>query len=210
VRRAALAALFAALGACTLEPQYYPFQQEQKVSLAPGELETGGIAFVTPSTVTGQEQEKQAVALNFADVLKRARPGVRVVTLAETLGAINADGLAETYRRMYQEYRETGLFSADALQRVAAAAGVRYIAQLNLQSFSQSSKNRLGVLGLRIVDTQLGDLRLLMQVWDARTGRIAWVGLQELRIATDTTSEQPVTLQALLARAAHDLVAKLP
>jgi hypothetical protein len=204
------AVLVAALAACSLQPTYYPSQQEQSISLAKGDLEAGGIAFITPSTVTGQEQEKQAVALTFADVLKRERAGLRVVTLAETLGAINGNGLADAYRRMYDEYRDSGLFSAEVLRRVADATGVRYVAQLKLQGFSQGSKNRFGLLGFRVVETQVGDVRLLLQVWDTRRGAIAWEGLQELRIAVDTTSEEPITLRELLERTAHDLVAKLP
>lgn len=80
----------------------------------------------------------------------------------------------------------------------------------NRQGFSQGSKNRFGLLGFRVADTQLGDARLLLQVLDAQSGSIARGGLQELRIAVDTTSEAPVTLQDLLGRAARDLVARLP
>ena len=203
-------ALVLGLAACSWSPKYYPEQREQSISLARGDLESGGIAFITPSTVTGQEQEKQAVALTFAQVLKQDRPALHVVTLAQTLGAINGQGLGDAYRRMYDEYRDSGLFSADVLRRVAAASGVRYLAQLKLQGFSQGSKNRFGLLGFRVVDTQLGDVRLLLQVWDAQRGSIAWEGLQELRIAVDTTSEEPVTLRELLERTAHDLVARLP
>ncbi len=203
-------ALLVGLAACSWSPKFYPDQREQSISLRKGDLESGGIAFITPSTVTGQEQEKQAVALTFAQVLKEDRPGLRVVTLAETLGEINGSGLADAYRRMYEEYRESGLFSADVLRRVQTATGARYLAQLKLQGFNQGSKNRFGLLGLRVVDTQLGDVRLLLQVWDAQRGSIAWEGLQELRIAVDTTSEEPVTLRELLERTAHDLVARLP
>jgi len=81
----ALAALLLALAGCA-GTQVYPSLQEQPISLRPGELEAGGVAFITPSTVTGQEQEKQAVALTFSDVLKSERKNLRVVTLAETLG----------------------------------------------------------------------------------------------------------------------------
>jgi hypothetical protein len=80
----------------------------------------------------------------------------------------------------------------------------------NRQGFSQGSKNRFGLLRFRVADTQLGDARLLLQVLDAQSGSIARGGLQVLRIAVDTTSEAPVTLQDLLGRAAHDLVARLP
>ena len=202
--------LAAALTACSTNPSYYPKEQHRSISLAPGELESAGIAFITPSTVTGQEQEKQAVAFTFAEVLKRERPGLRVVILAETLGAINGGGLADDYRHMYDEYQQTGLFAADVLRRIADAVGVRYLAQLKLQGFSQGSKNRFGLLGFRVVDTQLGDLRLLLQVWDAQRGTIAWEGLQELRITIDTTSDEPITLRELIERSARDLVTQLP
>jgi hypothetical protein len=138
-------ALLLGLAACSWSPKYYPEQREQSISLGKGDLESGGIAFITPSTVSGQEQEKQAVALTFAQVLKHDRPALRVVTLAETPGAINGDGLADAYPRMYDDYRESGLFSADVLRRVAAATQVRYVAQLKLHGFRQASKNRFGV-----------------------------------------------------------------
>jgi hypothetical protein len=93
----ALLALVLGLGGC-FGTQIYPTQQEQLISLRPGDLEASGIAFITPSTVTGQEQEKQAVALTFADVLKRERPKLRVATLAETLSAVNRAGLGDAAR----------------------------------------------------------------------------------------------------------------
>jgi len=206
--RFALVAVCLVLGSCGTH--HFPRQQEQIVSLRPGDLEASGIAFITPSTVTGQEQEKQAVALTFADVLKRERPRLRVMTLAETLGAVNRAGLSDAYKRMYDDYRDTGLFPGEALKRVAAATGARYIGQLKLQGFNQSSKSRFGALGFRIVETEIGDIRLTFQIWDASDGTIAWEGLQEMRLSRDTVTDEPVMLTGLLERAAGDLIAKLP
>ena len=62
-------ALVAGAAGCTTPSTYYSTLQHQPLSLGAGQLESGGIAFITPSTVTGQEQEKQAVALAYADVL---------------------------------------------------------------------------------------------------------------------------------------------
>ena len=197
-------------GGCSSAPVYYPTLREQVISLRPGDLESAGIAFITPSTVTGQEQEKEAVALTFTDVLKSERPALKVSTLAQTLGAVNRSGIAESYKRMYEEYRDTGLFSADALRRVGAATGSRYVAQLKLQSFNQSSKNRLGIFGLRLVDTQYADVRLFLQIWDSRDGSIAWEAMQELRIARESTTEEPVMLRAIVERSARELISKLP
>ena len=198
------------LSGCSTAPVYYPTLQEHVISLRKGDLETSGIAFITPSTVTGQEQEKEAVALTFTDVLKADRPALKVSTLAETLGAVNKAGMADAYKRMYEEYRDTGLFSAEALRRVGNATGSRYVAQLKLQGFNQSSKNRFGLLGLRLIETQYADVRLFFQIWDSRDGSIAWEAMQELRIARESTTEEPVMLRKLLEQSARDLIAKLP
>jgi hypothetical protein len=205
-----LALLLVVLAGCSTSPTYYSQVNTQPLRLAAGELEAGGIAFVTPSTVTGQEQEKQAVALGYSDVLKGERPALKVITLAETLSAVNRAGLVQAYRRMYEDYRETALLPADVLRGVSAATGARYLAQLKLQNYSQDSKGRFGILGLRISETLYGDLRVFLQIWDARDGSIVWEGTQELRIAMDSTSNEPVTLRELIERSAKDLVSRLP
>jgi heme-degrading monooxygenase HmoA len=198
------------LTGCSTLPVYYPTLQEHVISLRKGDLEASGIAFITPSTVTGQEQEKEAVALTFTDVLKRERPVLKVSTLAETLGAVNKAGLADTYKRMYDDYRDTGLFPAEALRRVGAAAGARYVAQLKLQAFNQGYKNRFGFLGLRLVDTHHADVRLFLQIWDSRDGSIAWEAMQELRMARESTTEEPLMLRKLIEHSARELIARLP
>ena len=205
----ASAALLFAFAGCQ-GTQVYPNLQQQLISLRAGDLEASGIAFLTPSTVTGQEQEKQSVALTFADVLKRERQKLRVVTLAETLGAVNKAGLADDYRRMYDDYRDTGLLSREVLRRVSAATGARYLAQLKLQGFGQGAKERFGVFGLRIVQTQYGHVRLFLQIWDSSDGSIAWEGMQEMRISQETVTEEPVMQHTVLEHTARDLIAKLP
>jgi hypothetical protein len=209
-RRRALFLALSLVAGCSSAPVYYPTLNQQAISLRKGDLEAHGIAFITPSTITGQEQEKEAVALTFTDVLKSQRPALKVSTLAETLGAVNKAGLADAYKRMYEEYRDTGLFSADALRRVGAATGLRYVGQLKLQAFNESSKNRLGVFGLRLIETQYADVRLFFQVWDSRDGSIAWEAMQELRIVRETTTEEPVMLRRILEHSAGELIVKLP
>jgi hypothetical protein len=204
-----LAALLLALAGCA-STQVYPSLQEQPISLRPGELEAGGVAFITPSTVTGQEQEKQAVALTFSDVLKSERKSLRVVTLAETLGALNKAGLADEYKHMYDDYRDTGLLARPVLRRVGEATGSRYLIQLKLQGFGQGSKERWGFLGLRVVETQYAHVRLFFQVWDSTDGSIVWEAMQEMRVSHETMTEEPVMQRAVLERTAQDLIAKLP
>jgi hypothetical protein len=204
---ATLAALVLALAGCS---QTYPTLQEHQITLRPGDLAASGMAFLTPSTVTGQEQEKQAVAFVFADVVKRERQGLRVVTLAETLGAINRAGLADDYKRMYDDYRDTGLLSREILRRVGAATGARYLVQLKLQGFGQGAKERFGIFGIRIVETQYAHVRLFFQIWDSSDGTVAWEAMQEMRVSHETLTEEPVMQRAVLERTAQDIIAKLP
>lgn len=207
--RLALIALCLALTGC-YGTQIFPSLHEQRNGLRPGDLEAGGIAFITPSTVTGLEQETQAVALTFAEVLRQRRPALRVITLAETLGAVNRAKLGDAYKHMYNDYRDTGLFSADVLRKVGGATGARYVVQLKLQGFEQGSRDRFGLLGFRLLETKYAHIRLFLQIWDSRDSTIVWESMQELRQATDTMTEEPVTLRAVLERTAQDLVARLP
>ena len=49
--------------------QTAPTTQVLAISLKADELRAGGIAFITPSSTTGQEEDKQALALAFTEVL---------------------------------------------------------------------------------------------------------------------------------------------
>lgn len=197
------------LSACTT-PQIHGLTSAQVISLKPQELQTAGMAFITPSTVTGQEEDKQALALAFIDVLHDRRPEIHAISLAETLSIINRAGLAKAYRQMVDDYRYTGLFDRDALQQLAKVAGVRYLAQLKLSGFRQVSKSRWGFLGVRLIDTQMTDMRLFLQIWDSQDGSIAWEGVDELSYARDAFSEKEITFRDAVQESARNLVGRLP
>jgi hypothetical protein len=191
-------------------PQVYETGQNRAISLKAEDLSTYGVAFITPSTVTGQEEEKQEVAFTFTEVIRKERPAILCLSLPETLNAINQAGLSEDYKRMYVDYRDTGIFNRDILRKVGEATKTRYVAQLKLMAFSQGSDNRFGVLGLRLVDTKFADLRLFFQIWNTLDGTIAWEGVQEIHYAIDRINEKPVTQRVIIEKAARDIISKLP
>lgn len=205
-----LVACVLVLSGCFSKQVFPTTTQQLSISLRAGDLERAGLVFITPSTATGQEEEKQAVALVFAEVLKEDRPNVHVVPLSEALGAVNRNGLAEAYKRMYDDYRDTGLFSKDMLKRVSGATGARYIAQIKLQGFHQGAKERFGALGFRIVETHYANVRLFLQIWDSADGSIAWEGMQEMAYSRDHVREEPVTMRIAIQETARNIVAKLP
>ncbi|MFO1428744.1 MAG: hypothetical protein U1F76_01165 [Candidatus Competibacteraceae bacterium] len=197
------------LTACGL-PQVHSTSRQSALSLAPGDLEKYGIAFITPATVTGQEEEKQTIALDFTDVLKETRPQVRCVTLPETLSAINRAGLADEYRNMFNDYQQAGIFNKEILRKIGEVTHARYIAQLKLSGFSQRSNDRFSIFGLRVLQTHHAGIRLFLQIWDSQNGTIVWEGVEELDRAEDTFTEANVTLRTVLEEASQKMVARLP
>ena len=198
------------LAACESSLQVYSAPKHDTLQLATAELREGGLAFLTPSTVTGQEEDKQTLAYVFASTLQSERPDIKFIPLSRTISAVNRAGLADAYRKMYSDYRDTGVFEADMMRRVAQAAGVRFLGQLKLARMEQNSRGRFGVLGLNLLNTQYANMRVFFQVWDSRDGTIVWEGIDEVTLAIDTGRELPMSFQLVAEQAAKNLVQRLP
>jgi len=191
-------------------PQISSEVSHNQFTLTGNDLRKGGIAFVTPSTVTGQEEEKQAVAFVFASTLIEQRPDLQIIPLPTTLSLINRAELTDDYKEMYKEYRNTGIFSKDTLEKIAEASGIRYVAQIKLAGFTQRSSNRFGVFGLRMIQTKSATVRIFFQLWDTSNGAISWESVAELSWAEEKILEDPVTLQTIMVQAAKDIAENLP
>lgn len=196
--------------ACTFAPQRYTQPEIRANSLPPDALERGGLALLTPSTVTGQEEDRQTLALLFTQTLGAERPRIRLVHLPEVLSAINRDGLVNQYQHLYRDYSLTGVFDRDVLALLSRATGVRYLGQLKLARFEQGAKSRFGLLGLSILQTQYAHMRVFLQIWDAESGAVVWEGIDELTVSVETSRERSVTLRAAAETAARDLAQRLP
>jgi hypothetical protein len=179
-------------------------------TLKPGDLQSNGVAFITPATVTGQEEDRPALSLIFTKELADRRPGLHVVSLNETLSAISRAGASEEYKRMMEESRESGLLNRATLARVSQATGVRYIAQLKMASFHQDSQDRFSVFGLRMVMTKKADMRVFLRIWDGQDGSIVWEGAQEVYLAKETISEDSISFREVVDESARQLLVQLP
>ncbi|PLY16616.1 MAG: hypothetical protein C0631_03195 [Sedimenticola sp.] len=197
------------LSACSTT-QIYSNTQHQKLDLDNGLLTSQGIAFLTPSTITGQEEDKQIIAFVFTETLAEQRPDIPYLSLPQTLSAINDAGLADEYRNILLDYRATGIFDKKTLAKIREATGKRFIAQLKLSDFEQGSRGRFGAFGLRIMDTKQAHVRIFLQIWDGDKGAIVWEATEELSYSHDTTSEKPVTFDKIVSEAAKNLIKDLP
>jgi hypothetical protein len=178
--------------------------------LKPGDLEAYGIAFITPATVTGQEEDRPALALIFSQVLEETRPATHIVPLNATLSAITRAGASEDYNRMVMKYRDLGTLDPATLALVSNATGARYIAQLQMANFQQESQDRFSVLGLRMVMTKKANIRLFLRIWNGQEGSIAWEGAQELYMAKETVTENAISFRDVVELSAREIIAKIP
>lgn len=180
------------------------------VALKPADLHDFGIAFITPSTVTGQEQDRSALCLIFTQVFEELRPGTRVSTLTETLGRINEAGLAEEYKRMLAGQTGAELLDRASLAQIGRVTGARYVAQLKMAAFHQDSQDRFGILGLHLVDTRKANIRLSLQIWNAADGSVAWEGAEELYLAYESLEASPISFRRMVETSARELIARVP
>ncbi|MEH6577767.1 MAG: hypothetical protein V7731_11890 [Amphritea sp.] len=202
--------LFACIIAACSTQQNHSNAQHTSINLTSSDLETYGLAFLSPATVTGKEEDKQAVAFIFAKVLKDDRPNIRQVSMPHALGAINNAGLASAYKRMLQSYQTTGIFDQNTLTKIGDAVNARYLLQLNLSSFNQGSHGRFSMLGYRLFQTKYADIRIFIQVWDSDTGSIVWEGVEELTLAEDTRAQKVINFTSVVEASARSLISLLP
>jgi hypothetical protein len=173
-------------------------------------LQKHGIAFITPSSITGREQDRQSLALTFAEVLREKYPEIHILTLSETLGVLNRANMLSEYKEMYEDYADTGIFDQNTLKKISGLTGARYLAQLKLSAFHQNSKQRFGALGFRIFETKSANIRIFLQIWDGQEGLIVWEGYEEAILSNETSSERGVMFYDIARTIAKRMVNHIP
>ena len=203
-------ALLLSLAGCAKAPQVQRSLDYEAFTLKPGDLRSSGVAFLTPSSVTGREQDRPTIAFLFSQVLREQRTDVPVTTLAETLSEINEAGLEDRYKDALEYMDVTGILPADTLARLGEITGRRYFIMLKLASYNSRYRGRFGLFGIRMIDTKIATLRLFYQIWDSETGSIAWEANQEMTLAYDTFTESIVTFEQMVESMATELIARMP
>jgi hypothetical protein len=176
------ACLAAFLGACASVQHDGPSPGTEAVTPAqPVVLRDDKMVVLMPAAADEQNQDRQPLALVFAESLHKLRPDLATTPLDSTLSAISAAGLANSYAQLYATYRSTGVFDNHALEQIAHAAGGRYLVQLRLESLNKNDNavGPLGLIGIKKKETL--DMHLVAQIWDGADGQLVWQGASEGR-----------------------------
>jgi len=142
-------------------------------------------------------------------MMKVLRPEIAIMPLSNTLSLINKNGMIEDYKKMYANYRDTGIFDQDIIKKISKVTGRRYLAQLKLSEFTQETSTRFS-FGVRIIDTKKARMRLFFQIWDSHNGTIAWEGSAELNYSFDTITNNTINFRTVVQITAIELVKELP
>ncbi|MBI5887587.1 MAG: hypothetical protein HZB82_02585 [Deltaproteobacteria bacterium] len=172
------------------------------------EFKADGMALLTATG--GGTENKKLLGDIVEDVLKAERPDLHIIPYWKNLSIINMNGLTADYAGMLKEYESTGILNRDALKKLKDAVGVMYFLQPRLVSFEQSQSNRFSFLGLSLVKTHESRIKVYLELWNAATGEIIWIGVGDATVATENYRARPVPFETAARYAVEKIAAKIP
>jgi hypothetical protein len=155
----------------------------------PRRLEGKRVAVLHAVVGFGLEGYSHQVSRSLAKALTDGTVAMIVIPPHEALSRINQEGLATAYAAMVSDYSRSGILTRDVLRQVGSAVNAHYALQPSMAAFTQTVSSRLSIFGLRLFQTRVTQLRLSVQIWDARTGQIVWEASGEATLGAEDVRE---------------------
>ena len=186
-RRVVLALAAALLGGCT-SPLYTwdshttatPQASVDVASLSQQSVATLGL--VTPAALAGFAP---SVSQSLVRALAEASPPIRGMAPVDSVSALNEKGLAAEYAEMLAGFGRSGILERERLGRIGATLGSRYVFLPGLAAVDQALLDRFEFSGFKLVRNRVTALRLWLQLWDTRSGRLVWESAGEIVAASE-------------------------
>lgn len=169
-------------------------------SFASSALENERIAVLNAVVGVTLEGFAHQVSRSLGAALEQSGRPIKVMSAHETLSLINEAGLAVEYQDMVSGYGRTGILHRPVLERIGQAVEAKYVLQPTLATFSQSMSGRFSFFGLRLIQTRISILRLTVQLWDTRTGKILWESSGEMTLAGEDIREFRIPFEDIAQR----------
>ena len=144
------------------------------------------------------------------DVLAEKRPGQELKSYWETISTLNKEGLTGDYAAMLKQYSTTGVLDRDVLIEMGETLGVKHFLHPRLVSFSKHKEGRFGALGLSLIKTHETVVKLYIEIWDAETGEIDWVGIGEANIASESYKAKAIPFEDVVRIAIMNMLEEMP
>jgi hypothetical protein len=199
------AALVVALSLCGCAGPLRQWGSETSLmSRAPGfdpaVLAQRRVAVLTAMVGFGYEGFSHQVSRSLSHTLGEEHRAMAVLTPQEAISRINQAGLSKDYTDLVAAYMQSGVLHQDGLRRIGEVLTVDYVFQPIMASFEQSVWERFSFLGIRLFQTRVSVLRLSVQLWDAKTGAIAWESSGEATLAGEDVREYRIPFEEIAHR----------
>ena len=136
------------------------------------------------------------VGLDFmlGDVLQKVAAHMQIISPQRSISQINQQGLAAEYTQMRADAEQSQILNRESLKKIGMAIGARYVFQPRLAAFTQIMHDRwtFPALGIVLMQTRACDLRMSLQLWDAKTGELLWSSMAEAAMQSEAASKDPV------------------
>lgn len=157
-------------------------------------LSQEGVA-VLPAQVTAPHTGvRQSVTAAAERSLVKVFPGIRMLMSSDVLNLINTSGLVQRYGELVSGYSQHGLLDRARLAEIGSALETRYVLLPTFVSYDERMENRWVFLGIRVVQTRIGVIRLALQLWDTRAGRLIWSSTSEATLSSEMVRTLTVRL----------------
>jgi hypothetical protein len=166
-------------------------------SFDPGSLSLEPVAVLGALTMPGLRGNEVGLDFMLAEVLHRVAPQIHIVSQQRTISQINQLGLAAEYNQMRIDAEQSHILDREPLKKVGSAIGARYVFQPRLAAFTQTMYDRWTFPGFGVVvsQTRQSNLRMSVQLWDARTGELLWASMAEGTMQSEAFAKDPVYLE---------------
>ena len=166
-------------------------------SFDPASLAKEPVAIFGAMTSPGLRGNEVGFDYMLGEVLQRVAPHFQIISQQQTISQINQQGLAAEYNQMRVDAEQSHILNRDPLRKVAAAVGARYVFQPRLAAFTQTMYDRWTFPGFGVVlsQTRQSNLRMSVQLWDAKSGELLWASMAEGTMQSEAFAKDPVHLE---------------
>jgi hypothetical protein len=166
-------------------------------SFDPGSLGREPVAVLGALTMPGLRGNEVGLAYMLGEVLHRVAPHINIVDQRQTISLINQEGLTPEYVQMRADAEQSHILNRDILKKIGIAVGARFILQPRLASFTQIMYDRwtFPAFGVVISQTRQSNLRVSVELWDAKTGALLWASTAEGTMQSEAFAKDPVYLE---------------
>jgi len=212
---AVMAALFAIIvmgtASCSAPMQQIILNTREPYHATGFSLKKGDTVALLAATNDNNGNEYRKLLGDFVDdALRAERPDINVVPYWKTLSVINRDGYTAEYASMLKDYASTGILDRKFLNKLAVSLNATYFAQPRIVDFTQKQTIRFNPFGLTLFQTYETQIKIYLEIWDAETGAIAWIGVAEANLASDQAMARPVSFEVAAKVTTTALMKKMP